>query len=1458
MPQTATLRRPAREPWRTRAPGRAHARRAAAFLLLGVSMVFSAAGADAQLRFAPAVPYTAGPGARAVAIGDLNRDGRPDLVIVNNGTSTISVRLNQGNGSFGPATSFATGLNPAHVALADLDGDGNLDAVVANQGQNANTVSIFFGDGTGSFAPRMDRGAGSLPTFVAIGDLNHDGRPDIVVADNGVGLVTVLMNLGNRSFATGVGYGVGGYPVGAAIGQLDAGGNPDVVAGGGLPRVWLLPGDGTGGFGIGSELQFAANPSAIGITDVNRDGNQDLLITLYSLNEVAVVLGNGNGTFKAPVFRATGNSPVAIATGDLNGDGWPDALVANFAGSSVSVLLGDGAGGLTSLAPISTQPSPISLATGDLNGDGLPDFAVANNGNLVSVFLQTPSPPQVRAVPGSLAFGAGYVGFPVVQTVRIQNIGSLPLSVTQASVSSPSYSILDPTSFTLARGEFRDLRVQFAPNTPGDYPATLTVTSNDPAHPNLTVPLSGSAAYPPVTQVSPAALTFTAVAGASDSRMLTLTNGGLGPLTYSLAPVGTPPPWLSFIPASGDLASGGSVQVTVGANAAALFGGIYTAVLRVSTNDPLHPQIDVPITFTVVGTPRIAVSPDHLDFGPGYLGAAQSLTLDVSNPGTQTLNVSSMTSDSPDFVVSGPTSFAVAPMDSRLVSVTDRRQIEGNASGTLTIASNDATTPSVGVPLTGSAADAPHILVVPTALARVVVAVGDSVLQQITISNTSHGTALTVQPQIAPVPGLSATPPFGVSPASASIDPGGSLVFEVAFRGVNRPGQDLGSTLTVSSNDPANPTVTRALALHVRGVATLSAAPLPLDFATGFRGVPDTLLLTVSNIGNDTLRVAGATPSDPDFSVVDPTGFALLAGASRPLHVRFGRTGLGSVTAYLTISSNDPASPAIVPMLGTVNEPPVVHVSPPSITATVALGDSAIVPLSIMDAGLGPLDYSISVRHPVAPAPLQSASTAAPEAVYSTNDPDPTRARAAPAGPSPVPQRDSGPHVLAASRVLVIGDGGTESDVVPILTGAGYPVTVVSDDSAWDGGNPGLDDVGTVVLLDGIDYGDNMPVAGQQALLDFVRGGGGVVVTEWISYEVSQGRYASMKPLVPITRTTGLTGLLNYSVVVTHAVTEGVSPTFQVAAGVTKGTLNSGRAVVNLSTGEPAVVVKEEGLGRIVDFAVAGNYNGRHPFLSNDMRHLLLNSVVWTLGFRWISYAPSTGTIAAGAKGLVNVKMVTTGFLPGTEKVELLVDSNDPSTPRVVVPVELMIVTGPTPVLASVVSTEAEADRVAIRWFVAGADAPPATIYRDHAHQGWSALQAATVDGGGYVVCDDRDVSPGESYGYRLGVREGGSERMVGETWVQTPAAVLALHGVWPTPSARDLVVSFSLPDRRGGRIELYDVHGRRWMTLALDAYGPGRHEARLDPRGIAPPGIYWVRLTSGARTLTTRAVLLR
>jgi hypothetical protein len=126
----------------------------------------------------------------------------------------------------------------------------------------------------------------------------------------------------------------------------------------------------------------------VAVADVNGDGKADLLVTNQGSNTVSVLLGNGNGSFKAAKNFAVGTAPLGVAAGDVNGDGILDLVVANDGSGNVSVLLGNGNGtfGAAKTYKAGTGPSALSLA--DVNGDGRLDLVVANNGsNTMSVLL---------------------------------------------------------------------------------------------------------------------------------------------------------------------------------------------------------------------------------------------------------------------------------------------------------------------------------------------------------------------------------------------------------------------------------------------------------------------------------------------------------------------------------------------------------------------------------------------------------------------------------------------------------------------------------------------------------------------------------------------------------------------------------------------------------------------------------------------------------------------------------------------------------------------------------------------------------------------------------------------------------------------------------------------------------------------------------------------------------------
>jgi hypothetical protein len=130
-------------------------------------------------------------GPQAVAIGDLNRDGKPDLAVADNNANTVSVLLGYGDGSFQPTRDYTTGVGPESVAIVDANGDARLDLAVANF--NSDDVSILLGNGDGSFQPKQDFPANQYPNAVVSADLNGDRKTDLAVADFGSATVSILL-----------------------------------------------------------------------------------------------------------------------------------------------------------------------------------------------------------------------------------------------------------------------------------------------------------------------------------------------------------------------------------------------------------------------------------------------------------------------------------------------------------------------------------------------------------------------------------------------------------------------------------------------------------------------------------------------------------------------------------------------------------------------------------------------------------------------------------------------------------------------------------------------------------------------------------------------------------------------------------------------------------------------------------------------------------------------------------------------------------------------------------------------------------------------------------------------------------------------------------------------------------------------------------------------------------------
>ena len=438
---------------------------------------------NAPAAFQAQQTLATGPAPTSVAVGDVNGDGKPDLVVTTLGNDTVNVLLGNGNGSFQAQQTFASGYFPQSVALGDVNGDGKPDLVVANR--SSNTVSVLLGNGNGTFQAQQTFATGSRPYSLALGDFNGDGKPDLAVANGSGNTVSVLLGNGNGTFQAQQTFATGSYPASVALGDVNGDGRLDLIVVNNQysGTVSVLLGNGNGTFQAQQTFSIGSQPHSLALGDLNGDGKPDLVVANETNftnvpSTVSVLLGNGNGTFQAQQTFGTGPQPHAVALGDLNGDGKLDLAVVNGSGNTVSVLLGNGNGTFQPQHPFATGSFPYSLALGDLNGDGKPDLAVVNRNNYAGVSL-------LLGNAGSFT-GQVYIVNTVAPFVESINRSNPAGPTTNAS--SVSFTVVfsepvigvNPTDFQLATsGTVGHTLTQVTPGSSSVYTVTVSGITGD-------------------------------------------------------------------------------------------------------------------------------------------------------------------------------------------------------------------------------------------------------------------------------------------------------------------------------------------------------------------------------------------------------------------------------------------------------------------------------------------------------------------------------------------------------------------------------------------------------------------------------------------------------------------------------------------------------------------------------------------------------------------------------------------------------------------------------------------------------------------------------------------------------------------------------------------------------------------------------------------------------------------
>jgi hypothetical protein len=332
------------------------------------------------------VDYTTGAMPRGAISADFNRDGKPDIAVGNNNGTSISVFLNNGNGTFAAKADYTANTNTSQLVAADFNGDGWPD--IAGTVIGSTTMSVFLNNGNGTFAAKVDYTTNLYSNGIAAGDLNGDGKIDIAVACATNNIVSVFQNNGQGTFAAKNDITTGTGPNGVVLADINRDGRLDMVTTNTYTTtISYLRNRGLATISSGTPFDTKVDysngtaPTFLVAGDFNNDNFTDIATTNGSAGTVSIYLNNGSGGLGAATTVSVGSSPVGITTSDINGDGDLDLLIANSGSASLSVLANNGSGTFSSLATPATATTPYGVTSADFNNDGISDIAVTNAGS---------------------------------------------------------------------------------------------------------------------------------------------------------------------------------------------------------------------------------------------------------------------------------------------------------------------------------------------------------------------------------------------------------------------------------------------------------------------------------------------------------------------------------------------------------------------------------------------------------------------------------------------------------------------------------------------------------------------------------------------------------------------------------------------------------------------------------------------------------------------------------------------------------------------------------------------------------------------------------------------------------------------------------------------------------------------------------------------------------------------
>lgn len=420
---------------------------------------------------------------RTTAAGDVNGDGYIDLA-TGGDSGNVTIRLNDGEGSFGPATSLLAEVAIRSLAIGQFVGDGSFDLAVGS----LYTFMVFEGDGSGAFGPVPEFQQSTRATSLAAGDLNGDGKPDFAAVHE---QVEVLLGNGDGTFATPTGFAAGDGPASVVISDLDGDTKLDLaVANARSHDVSILLGNGDGTFKPAISYPLENNPvgntflddadMSMAVEDFDRDGAKDLAVSDSFAQGISVLRGDGTGSFGGVTQKAGVSNPTSMTAADFNSDSYVDIAASEYE-NGVKILAGYGAGRFRLISTLSAGSTLLGISSAQLNQDALPDLAATRyyDGGVTVLLNRGPAARLGRM--DVRAPAAVKRNRPLTYRVAVPSAGDITLQRVKLKVSGRGIRTRVLSLGSLPAGTVKRLKVKVRPRLKGYLRASFKATSANAA-----------------------------------------------------------------------------------------------------------------------------------------------------------------------------------------------------------------------------------------------------------------------------------------------------------------------------------------------------------------------------------------------------------------------------------------------------------------------------------------------------------------------------------------------------------------------------------------------------------------------------------------------------------------------------------------------------------------------------------------------------------------------------------------------------------------------------------------------------------------------------------------------------------------------------------------------------------------------------------------------------------------